>query len=210
MVILEVKNFIFPEIKIIKFGRSKDERGYFSEVYRKSDFDTHPDMAFINVSFVQANASYSKKNTIRGLHFQWNPYMSKLVRVINGVMIDLILDIRKGSPTFGKIIAYDLSTNSDMDYNEWIWIPKGFAHGSLYLEDTIIEYFCDASWNPNSEASISPLAPDIDWSSCENKYKTLFDQIASHNPLISEKDKNGFNVADWSKNPDSENFIYSS
>lgn len=211
MKILGVRNLSFPEIKVIRFARFRDQRGYFTEVYKKKDFETHPDLDFIrNITFVQANVSYSKKNTIRGLHFQWNPYMSKLVRVIEGGMIDLVLDIRKNSPTFGKIIAYDLNADSEMDYNEWVWVPKGFAHGSVFLENTVIEYFCDTEWSSNSEASISPLAPDIDWSLCESKSKILFDQIVSQGPLISEKDKNGFTLADWSANPNSKNFIYSS
>ncbi len=211
MKILEVRSLYFPEIKIIRFARFRDQRGFFSEVYRKNDFDMHPDLGFIkDVSFVQANVSYSKKKTIRGLHFQWNPYMSKLIRVILGEMIDLLLDVRKGSPHFGKIIAYDLSTDVDKGYNEWIWVPKGFAHGSVYLKNTFIEYFCDEVWNPKSEASISPIAPDINWSSCENKFKILFNQVLSQKPLISDKDKNGFTIKDWSQNPDSENFVYSS
>ncbi len=209
MKILEVRSLYFTEVKIIRFARFRDQRGFFSEVYRKNDFDLHPKLGFIkDVSFIQANVSYSKKKTIRGLHFQWNPYMSKLIRVILGKMIDLILDIRKGSPHFGKIIAYDLSTDIDKEYNQWIWVPKGFAHGSVYLENTFIEYLCDEVWNPESEASISPLAPDIDWSSCEGKFKTLFNRILSQKPLISEKDRTGFTIEDWANSPDSENFIY--
>lgn len=209
MKIIEVKTLSFPEIKVIRFARFRDQRGYFTEVYKKSDFDTNPDLAFVkNMTFVQTNVSCSKKKTIRGLHFQWDPYMSKLVRVVDGEMIDLILDIRKGSPTFGKMIGYDLSTNVDRDYNEWIWVPKGFAHGSLYLEDTIIEYFCDTEWSPKSEASISPLASDIDWSLCEDKYKILFKQIVSQGPLISDKDKNGFTLEAWKNSLESENFVF--
>ncbi len=211
MKILEVKTLSFPEIKVIRFARFKDQRGYFTEIYRKKDFDTHPSLTFIsNLTFVQANVSFSKAKTIRGLHFQWDPYMSKLVRVIEGEMVDLILDIRKGSPTFGKIIAYDLSTNLNADHNEWIWVPKGFAHGSLYLKDTVIEYFCDTEWSPNSEASISPLASDIDWSLCDDKYKDLFKQIVSQGPLISDKDRDGYSLKDWQNKPESDKFIYSS
>ncbi len=211
MKILEIKTLAFPEIKIVRFARFKDERGYFAEIYRRSDFDSHPDMRFIkDAVFVQANVSSSKEKTIRGLHFQWNPYMSKLVRVVEGRMIDLILDIRKGSPTFGKIIGYDLRTDLELEYNEWIWIPQGFAHGSLYLKPTIIEYFCDAEWSPNSEASISPLASDIDWSACEPTLKQYFEQIVSQGAIISDKDKNGHTLEQWKNTKESENFIYSS
>lgn len=211
MKILEVKTLFFPEIKIIRFARFKDQRGYFTEVYKKNDFDTHPDLVFVkNITFVQANASYSKKGTIRGLHFQWNPYMSKLVRVIDGEMIDLILDIRQNSPTFGKIIAYNLNTNLNADYNEWVWVPKGFAHGSVFLKNTIIEYFCDTEWSPESEASISPLAKDIEWSLVNPVTKKQVNSILHNNPLISEKDKNGMTLEQWKNSKESENFIYSS
>lgn len=211
MKIIEVKTLSFPEIKIIRFARFKDRRGFFSEVYNKNDFDDHPDLGFMkDVSFIQANISYSKRKTIRGLHSQWNPYMSKLVRVSDGAMIDLILDIRKGSPNFGKIIVYDLSTEVDRDYNEWVWVPSGFAHGSVYLKDAFIEYFCDNIWNPKTEVSISPLASDIDWSLCDPRLKAEFHRVISQGPLMSEKDRKGYSIDDWKNSADSENFIYSS
>ena len=85
-------------IKILRFERFCDHRGYFTEHYRRSDFSKHPEMDFMKgVEFVQCNESYSKRGTLRGLHFQWNPYMGKLVRTISGRMLDIVLDIRKGS-----------------------------------------------------------------------------------------------------------------
>src|SRR5919205_3143496 len=109
MKILGVEQLKIAEIKIIRFARFRDQRGYFTEHFRKSDFQSNPLTSFMEeVEFVQTNESFSRTGTIRGLHFQWNPYMGKLVRTVFGRMVDLILDIRKGSPTFGKMIAHDL------------------------------------------------------------------------------------------------------
>jgi dTDP-4-dehydrorhamnose 3,5-epimerase len=160
------------------------------------------------IEFVQCNESFSRKGTVRGLHFQWNPYMGKFVRTINGRMVDLILDIRKGSPNFGKLIAYDMPAKFDNDYNEWIWIPPGFAHGNFFTEDTVIEYFCSGEYNQNCEAGISPLSKDIDWSLCDQNLKKEFDDIVSVTKYITEKDRNGFSIRDWEKDNRSNNFIY--
>ena len=99
--------------------------------------------------------------------------MGKLVRTLSGRMVDMILDIRKGSTTFGKIIAYDMPSEHEADYNEWIWVPPGFAHGNFFTEDSTIEYFCSGEYSPGCEAGISPLAADIDWSLCEGSLKEL-------------------------------------
>jgi len=137
MKIVEIKELDIPEVKIIKFKRFVDNRGYFTEQFRKSDLLDSSDVDFLKgESFVQANESFSHKNTFRGLHFQWNPYMGKLVRPLSGSLIDFALDIRKGSPNLGKIIAYEIPNNKDDEYAEWIWVPPGFAHGILLTEDS--------------------------------------------------------------------------
>ena len=123
-------------------------------------------------------------------------------------MIDMVLDIRKGSPTFGKIILYDMPTDCKQEYSEWIWIPPGFAHGNIFPEETMIEYFCSGEYSPGCEAGISPLAGDIDWTLCDTNLKQLFDSIAHSTSLITDKDKNGFTLAAWMENKDSDNFIY--
>jgi len=185
MKLKEVNVLQIDEIKLVKFARFTDHRGYFTEHYRRSNFKKHPDTEFLkDVEFVQANESWSRKGTIRGLHFQWNPYMGKLVRTLSGRMVDMVLDIRKGSPTFGKIILYDMPANRNADYQEWIWVPPGFAHGNFFTEDTLIEYFCSGEYSPGCEAAISPLAKDIDWSLCEPNLKQLFDNIVSSGALI--------------------------
>ena len=209
MKLSEVKILSIQAIKVIRFTRFCDRRGYFAEVYRKSDFENHPDMAFMkHVEFVQCNESYSKNGAVRGLHFQWNPYMGKLVRTLAGRMIDMVLDIRKGSPTFGKIVLYDMPADHQADYQEWIWVPPGFAHGNFFTEDTLIEYFCSGEYSPNCEAGISPLAEDIDWSLCDANLKQLFDSIVPSTSLITDKDKKGLSVNDWTSDERSNNFIY--
>ena len=209
MKLLEVKTLQMEAVKVIRFARFRDHRGYFTEHYRKGDFLKHGDMHFMKgVEFVQANESYSKRGTIRGLHFQWNPYMGKLVRTLTGRMIDMVLDIRKGSPTFGKIILYDMPADNTADYAEWIWVPPGFAHGNFFTEDSMIEYFCSGEYSPGCEAGISPLAGDMDWTLCDPDLKKLFDRIAGSTALISDKDKDGLTVKGWNSDNRSENFIY--
>jgi dTDP-4-dehydrorhamnose 3,5-epimerase len=207
--IVSVKELTIPEIKVIRFARFCDHRGYFTEHFRRSDFYNNPLTVFLKgLEFTQTNESYSKAGTIRGMHFQWNPYMGKLVRPVEGHLIDLVLDIRKGSPTFGKIIAYDMLSDRTDNFNEWIWVPPGFAHGTLLVEDTGIEYYCTGEYSPNCEAGISPLAEDIDWSICERYLHDVFRRIVPHTPLITDKDKNGFTVSAWARDERSNNFIY--
>lgn len=211
MKILEVKSLPIPDIKVISYARFKDARGYFTETYKKSEFQTDPRFQFLHkTNFLQANESFSKKGTVRGLHFQWSPSMGKLVRTTRGKMVDLVLDIRKGSPTFGKIIGYEMPSTLNQEYNEWIWVPVGFAHGSFYTEDTTIEYYCTSEWSPTTEASISPLAPDIDWSFCDKNLKEEFDKVILASPLITDKDKNGYTISNWMDKKESDNFVYSS
>jgi dTDP-4-dehydrorhamnose 3,5-epimerase len=209
MKIVNVKHLAIPEIKVIRFARFCDHRGYFTEHFRKSDFQTHPLTPFLRgVDFLQSNESFSRTGAVRGLHFQWNPYMGKLVRTLHGHMVDLILDIRKGSPTFGKIIAYDMPANTTEDANEWIWVPPGFAHGNMFLEDTAIEYFCSGEYSPKCEAGISPLSTDIDWSLCDAHLTQEFRRIAYGTPLMTDKDKAGFSVTAWKTGDRSNNFLY--
>jgi dTDP-4-dehydrorhamnose 3,5-epimerase len=203
--ILEVKDLALEGVQVVRFGRFSDHRGYFTEHYRKSDLA--PRLAHLP-EFVQCNESFSRAGTIRGLHFQWSPYVGKLVRTLSGRMVDFILDIRKGSPTFGKVIAYDLPADRAADYDEWIWLPPGFAHGNLFPVDTLIEYFCTGEYSPATEAGISPFAPDIDWSMCDRDLKHTFDGVALSTTLVTDKDRNGYTLGAWSASPLSDNFVY--
>jgi len=208
MKILEIKELEIPDIRVIRFSKFKDHRGYFMEHFRRSDIQGLGIKSLENVNFVQGNQSYSKRGVIKDMHFQWNPYMSKMVRTLSGNMTDLVLDIRKGSPNFGKMIGYEMPSLDKKDYDEWIWVPPGFAHGNFYLKNSKIEYLCSGEYSPGCEAGISPLAKDIDWSLCNPKIKKNFDLISLNNSLMTDKDRNGFTIEEWNKNEKSDKFIY--
>src|SRR6266404_7874175 len=203
MQISSIKTLSLPEVKVIQFKRFKDERGYFSESFRLSDFKA---LDFLSqFSFPQHNESFSHTNVVRGLHFQWDPPMGKLVRTILGRMVDIVMDIRKGSPNYGKVLLYDMSVNPQSEFSEWIWVPPGFAHGNFFTEDTYVQYFCTQEYKPDSEAGISVLANDLDWSLCSKELKDLFESIKPIT-VISGKDKNNYSLKNWSADPHSENF----
>ncbi|MEI6454676.1 MAG: dTDP-4-dehydrorhamnose 3,5-epimerase [bacterium] len=156
---------------IIKPDVFEDERGYFFESYNHARLLKHG----LDLRFVQDNESKSKQGVLRGLHFQAPPYdQGKLVRVMRGSVLDVAVDIRKNSSTYGKWESIVLSGQ-----NKWMyWIPSGFAHGFVTLEDdTIFFYKCTNVYNKPSEGSILWSDPDlgIDWGIAE--------------PVISEKDK---------------------
>ena len=144
---------------IIKPRVFEDKRGYFFESYNRNNFKE----AGIDVCFVQDNQSESMKNVLRGLHFQNPPFeQGKLVRVIKGAVLDVAVDIRKESPTYGKWNSIVLSEENKLMY----WIPPGFAHGFVALEDnTLFSYKCTNVYKRESEDSILWNDPDlnIDW-----------------------------------------------
>lgn len=208
MKILSVTALAIPDVKVLRFARFTDHRGYFTEPFRKSDFQNLTDAGALNrVSFLQSNESYSHKSVIRGLHFQWNPFMGKLVRTIAGHMVDMVLDIRKGSPYYGKIIAYDMPSKPSDAYSEWIWVPPGFAHGNFFFEPTQIEYYCSGEYSPGCEAGISPLSDGLDWSLCDPALRQGFSDTAASG-ILSDKDRNGLQFSAWGVDPRSDNFIY--
>jgi len=204
MKIIQSKELAIAGVKVIKFSKFYDHRGYFTETYRKSDMAKE-----VGFDIVQMNESLSKKNVIRGLHFQWNPYMGKLVRTVKGHMVDIILDIRKGSPTYGKALAYDMPVSLDFESeSEWIWVPAGFAHGNFFKETTMIEYLCSGEYSQGNEASISPLANDIDWSLCEpHLYEELI-ALFAEDGIMTDKDRMGFTLKQWEGKKESDNFIF--
>lgn len=147
----------------------KDDRGYFFESFNSHLFNQHiPD-----TTFLQDNQSFSTKGIVRGLHFQKPPYaQGKLVRVISGKVIDVIVDIREGSSTFGEWGGFELRA----DLNNMLYVPPGFAHGFVTIEDAIFSYKCTNVYNKESEGGIVWNDPDlkIDW--------------GVKAPLVSEKD----------------------
>ena len=158
-----------------------DERGYFFESYNEERFRSETG---IDVHFVQDNESRSKRGVLRGLHFQKKPYaQAKLVRVVQGKVLDVAVDIRRGSPTFGKHIAVELSG----DNHRQLFIPKGFAHGYVVMEDdTVFQYKCDEFYHPEAEGGIAWNDPDIgiDWGVAESDI-TLSEKDKRH-PLLKE------------------------
>jgi len=138
----------FPGVFEIATGCIGDDRGFFSESYSKPVWDA----AGLAINFLQDNLSLSRKGTLRGMHYQINPDgMGKLVRVVRGSVFDVGIDLRKGSPTFGKWIGRELSETNRLA----LWLPAGFAHGFLALEDdTLVYYKCDACHTPQSERAV--------------------------------------------------------
>ncbi len=197
------------DVKVFRYGKFSDSRGYFTETFRKSDVFKNSELSFLrDFDFVQINESFGNKGVIKGLHFQWEPALGKLVRVVSGHMLDLALDIRKNSPTYGKIIIYDMPDNAGENYGEWIWLPPGFAHGCCFLTDTIMEYFFTANWNPDTEAGIAPVSDGLDWSLCEPDLKTKFNSVLQTGSIVSERDNKGLSLKDWTLDLRSKNIIY--
>ncbi len=153
---------IFPRV-------FEDERGFFFESYNEEAFSN----AGLPVSFVQDNQSFSVKGVLRGLHFQKAPYaQGKLVRVISGRVLDVAVDIRQDSPTFGKYEIFDLQAS----LNNMVYVPEGFAHGFVALEDSIFSYKCTNLYNKGAESGIiwNDTDLNIDW--------------GVKQPIVSEKD----------------------
>lgn len=205
MKILEITELPIPDIKVIKYQRFRDHRGYFTETFRCSDMLTQT--SFFKGKFLQANESFSYKNTLRGFHFQWNPFMGKLVRPLAGHLIDYAVDIRPESTDFGKIIGYNMPANMSGEQGEWIWVPPGFAHGTLLVEDSLIEYFCTGEYNPDCEAGITLNERYLDWTLCSTHAYRAFRKALQTSEFITEKDKDALTLEGWLKNPDSEEFI---
>lgn len=160
-------------IEPLVFG---DERGYFFETYKKTDFD----LAGLNYNFVQDNQSKSKKGVLRGLHYQKKFPQAKLVRVLEGEVFDVAVDLRKNSPTYGMWDGVILSGEN----KKMLMIPKGFAHGFLVLsESAIFSYKCDEVYHPEDEEGIIwndpkigikwPFAGEIVLSDKDKKNKTF-------------------------------------
>ncbi len=160
-----------------------DGRGYFFESYSERDFRTN----VREVKFVQDNESRSSYGVVRGLHFQKPPFtQSKLVRVIQGAVLDVAVDIRKGSPTFGQHVAVELTGEN----HRQLFVPRGFAHGfSVLTPEVIFQYKCDNFYAPQSEGAIAWNDPElhIDW------------RIPADKVILSEKDKRHppLREADW-------------
>ena len=182
MKVIETK---IPGVLILEPRVFKDARGYFFESYSQREFDEmicavlgHP------IHFVQDNESMSSYGVMRGLHYQRMPYtQSKLVRCVKGAVLDVAVDIRKGSPTFGQNIAVELNEDNHLQF----FVPRGFAHGFSVLSETaVFQYKCDAFYHPASDAGINIKDESfgIDW------------RIPAEKAILSEKDLRHANLLD--------------
>ena len=170
---MEVIKTKIPGVVIIEPRLFPDARGYFFESFSKLEFEEKVG----KIDFVQDNESKSSYGVLRGLHFQKPPYaQSKLVRVVKGAVLDVAVDIRKGSPTYGQHVAVELTEDNHRQF----FIPRGFAHGFAVLTDEVIfQYKCDNFYAPASEGAIAWDDPDlgIDW------------RVPAEQVILSEKDK---------------------
>ena len=122
--------------------------------------------------------------------------------------MDLFLDIRLGSPTFGKIAACEMAAPADAAWGEWIWLPLGFAHGVFFTVESRIEYLCSGAYNQACEAGPSPVTGDLDWSLCDAVLKGEFDALIANGAVLSEKDRQGLSLTAWAADSRAQHFTY--
>ena len=177
---MKITPLSFKDVLLIEPEVFKDERGFFFESFNQRIFNK---LIGREVKFVQDNQSKSKKNVIRGLHFQIEKPQIKLIKVISGSIFDVVVDIRKQSKNFGKHISIELNSED----NKQLWIPEGFAHGFLVLSEIAeVQYKVSAFWDPELERSLlwSDEDLNINWP-------------LSSNPIISSKDQKAGLIKDF-------------
>ncbi|HZQ22501.1 MAG TPA: dTDP-4-dehydrorhamnose 3,5-epimerase [Terriglobales bacterium] len=180
----------FGDVFVLVPDIFQDSRGFFLEAFRADQFKN----LGLPTNFVQDNHSCSSKGVVRGLHFQWEPPMGKLMRVTAGAAFLVAVDIRKGSPTLGKWVGVEASPQN----RRQVWAPAGFARGFCALTDgTEIQYKCTGIYNNKGESGIrwNDPAIGVEW--------------PVKDPIISDKDTKARTLAEWLKSPESDNFQYS-
>lgn len=188
---LTIESVHLGEIKVLVPQVMGDSRGFFMEVFRADQFR----QLGLPAEFVQDNHSRSAKHVLRGLHFQWEPPMGKLMRVTRGAAFLVAVDIRKGSPTLGKWFGLEVSS----DNKKQVWAPYGFARGFCALtDDCEVQYKCTGIYNPRGEAGISVFDPQIGV-----KWPINFAQAS-----LSEKDQKAQTLAQWLVSPLSDKVLY--
>ncbi len=179
---MEVIKTDIEGVLIIKPRIFTDPRGYFFESYNKKEFDEKVG----NVEFVQDNESRSTYGVMRGLHFQKPPYaQAKLVRCVRGRVLDVAVDIRKGSPTYGKHVAVELTEDNHLQF----FIPRGFAHGFAVLSDeAVFQYKCDNYYAPHADGGIAITDPSlgIDWHI--DPTRAILSEKDTKHPLLADFD----------------------
>lgn len=172
---MKIKETYIPGLLVVEPQVFGDSRGYFFESFNAAKF---AELTGIDTQFVQDNESRSSYGVVRGLHMQLPPHgQAKLVRVVKGRVLDVAVDLRKDSPTFGNHFAIELTGENHLQ----VYIPKGFAHGFSVLSETaVFQYKCDGYYAPASEAAIAWNDPDlgIDW------------KLPSEDAVLSDKDRN--------------------
>lgn len=186
---LQVKDTEIEVVKIVQPERFEDKRGFFSEVARIDQLKA----AGIDTEFVQLNHSGSVKNVLRGLHFQWEPPMGKLMRVPRGAAWLVAVDIRHGSPTLGRWVGIEASEENRLQ----LWAPASFARGYAVLSDYVeIEYLCSSVYNGENESNIRWNDPEIgiEW--------------PLDDPIVSDRDNNAQTFREWLKKNTSKVFTW--
>jgi dTDP-4-dehydrorhamnose 3,5-epimerase len=186
---IKIESRLSEDVVVVVPEVFQDSRGFFMETFREDQYKA----LGLPYQFVQDNHSRSVKGVTRGLHFQWDPPMSKLMRVSLGSAFLVAVDIRKGSPTLGKWFGIEVSAEN----RRQVWAPAGFARGFCVLSDFAeIQYKCTGLYNPKGESGIRWDDPEIGV-----KWPTT-------NALLSEKDKKAQTLAQWLASPLSDNFRY--
>ena len=185
-----IKDTFFSDVKILTPHVIQDDRGFFMEVFNEKDFKD----AGLPTKFVQMNHSFSAKNVVRGLHFQWEPMMGKLMRVTSGSAFLVAVDIRKNSPTLGNWIGEILSAQN----KKQMWAPAGFARGFYTLSDaTEVQYLVTGLYDSRNDSEIlwSDAQIGINWP-------------INGKPILSIKDENAQTLQQWLSSPNSNKFKY--
>ena len=186
---VEIESEHLNGLKVLLPGVFEDKRGFFMEVYRT---DQYKELGLSDI-FVQDNHSGSQRGVLRGLHFQWNPPMGKLMRVSAGEAFLVAVDIRKGSPTLGGWFGIKASAEN----KKQVWAPAGFARGFCVLSEFAeIQYKCTGIYNPHGESGLLWNDPEIgiEW--------------PIHNPVLSEKDNKAQTLSQWLNRKESDFYQY--
>jgi dTDP-4-dehydrorhamnose 3,5-epimerase len=185
----EIVSEHFGAVKVIKTIAFEDPRGFFIEAFRADTFAA----LGLPTEYFQLNHSGSVKNVVRGLHFQYQPAMGKLMRVTRGAALVVAVDIRKGSPTLGQWVGAECTADNRIQ----MYAPASFARGFIVLSDFAeVQYMCTTTYNPPCESGILWSDPHIgiDW--------------GIDNPILSEKDAKAQRLSEWLARPESDHFIY--
>lgn len=185
----EIESRHLEEVVVLTASAYEDERGYFMEAFRNDRFLE----LGLPGTFVQDNHSYSRKGVVRGLHFQWDPPMGKLMRVTRGTAFLVAVDLRIGSPTQGKWVGIEATAEN----RKQVWAPASFARGFCAMSDDVeVQYKCTGTYNAKAESAIRWNDPvvGIEW--------------PVRDVIISDKDRNAPTLADWLASPNARHFTY--